>query len=123
MLKEDLYAFRSCIDQYLADKGHYPSSIDDLVDEGYLRRIPVDPMTKSADTWVEIYAEADEEAEEDLMPPDDMGGGPGVIDVRSGAEGVGEDEQAVLRVVSGTAPPKLASRWWRSRWRWLSWRS
>ncbi len=91
VLKEDLYAFRSCIDQYLADKGHYPPSIQDLVDEGYLRRIPVDPMTKSADTWVEIYAEFDDEAEEDLMPPDDLGGGPGVIDVKSGSGGVGED--------------------------------
>jgi len=89
VLKEDLFTFRSCIDQYLADKGHYPSSLQELVDEGYLRFIPVDPITRSADTWIELFAEAEDE--EDLMPQDDEGGGPGVIDVQSGAEGLGLD--------------------------------
>ena len=89
VLKEDLFTIRSCIDQYLADKGHYPTSLQELVDEGYLRFMPVDPITRSADTWIELLAEAEDE--EDLMPPDDEGGGPGVIDVQSGAEGLGLD--------------------------------
>ncbi len=89
VLKEDLYQMRSCIDQYLADKGHYPASLQTLVDDGYLRRIPVDPITKSADTWQVVYAEAEEDT--DLQPPDEEGGGPGIIDVKSGAEGVGLD--------------------------------
>ncbi len=89
VLKEDLYQMRSCIDQYLADKGHYPGALQTLVDDGYLRRIPVDPITKSADTWQVIYAEADKD--QDLQPPDDEGGGPGIIDVKSGAEGTGLD--------------------------------
>ena len=94
VLKEDLFTMRSCIDQYLGDKGHYPSSLQELVDEGYLRRVPVDPMTKSDSSWVEVFAEADDEAEEDLMPPDDEGGGPGIIDIRSGATGLGLDGTA-----------------------------
>ncbi len=89
VLKEDLYQIRSCIDQYLADKGHYPAALQSLVDDGYLRRIPVDPITQSADTWQVIYAEADKD--QDLQPPDDQGGGPGIIDVKSGAEGTGLD--------------------------------
>jgi len=89
VLKEDLFAMRSCIDQYLADRGHYPSSIQELVDEGYLRFIPVDPLTESAETWVEVLAEAEDE--EDLQPTEETGTGPGVIDVHSGSDGVGLD--------------------------------
>ncbi len=89
VLKEDLFTMRSCIDQYLADKGHYPPSLQALVDEGYLRRIPEDPITKSSETWQVILAEAEEDA--DLQPTDEEGGGPGIIDVRSGADGTGLD--------------------------------
>jgi len=89
VLKEDLYQMRSSIDQYLADKGHYPSSLDELVSEGYLRRLPEDPITKSSQTWQVEYASAEEE--EDLQPTDEAGGGPGIIDVHSGAEGTGLD--------------------------------
>jgi general secretion pathway protein G len=85
VLKEDLFTMRSCIDQYLADKGHYPSSLQELVDQGYLRFMPFDPITQSKDTWVEIFADPD--TEEGLEPTDELGGGPGVMDVRSGAEG------------------------------------
>jgi len=92
VLKEDLYAIRSCIDQYLADKGHYPSSMQELVDEGYLRFVPVDPITRSTSTWVEIFV--DPETEDGLEPTDDSGGGPGVIDVRSGADGTALDGSA-----------------------------
>ena len=90
VLKEDLYQMRSSIDQYLADKGHYPGSLEELVSEGYLRRLPEDPITKSSQTWKVDYASAEED--EDLQPTDESGGGgPGIIDVHSGATGNGLD--------------------------------
>ena len=78
VLKEDLYAIRDVIDQYFADKGKYPESLDALVEEGYLRRIPVDPITESAETWQTVQAEATDE---------DTEGAGGIIDVKSGADG------------------------------------
>ena len=48
-LREDLYTFRKMIDQYAADKGKLPQSLDDLKAEGYIHDIPVDPMTEAAD--------------------------------------------------------------------------
>ncbi|HEY6097657.1 MAG TPA: prepilin-type N-terminal cleavage/methylation domain-containing protein, partial [Candidatus Deferrimicrobium sp.] len=51
-LREDLFTMRSTIDQYHGDKGHYPADLQTLVTDGYMRKIPIDPMTKSADTWV-----------------------------------------------------------------------
>ena len=51
ILKKDLFEIRDVIDQYYADKGKYPSSLDTLVSDGYLRKVPVDPITNSADTW------------------------------------------------------------------------
>jgi general secretion pathway protein G len=86
-LKTDLRVFRDVIDQYYGDKGHYPSSLEALVDDGYLRRIPLDPITKSADTWELVYEEIDFDfapAETDLAED----GMPGIMDVRSGADGV-----------------------------------
>ncbi len=53
-LKEDLFVLRDVIDQYRADKGKYPEALKELVTEGYLRQLPVDPFTKSATTWQEI---------------------------------------------------------------------
>src|SRR4030095_1825579 len=57
VLRTDLRTFRDVIDQYYADKGKYPGALDALVEDDYLRLIPVDPMTKSADTWVAVYEE------------------------------------------------------------------
>ncbi|MGB6002121.1 MAG: prepilin-type N-terminal cleavage/methylation domain-containing protein [Thermoanaerobaculia bacterium] len=85
VLKSDLRTFRDIIDQYKADKGTYPPSLEALVDDGYLRAIPMDPITKSTETWVAVVEEADPElefAETDLPE----GGQPGVIDVRSGSD-------------------------------------
>ena len=82
VLKEDLYALRDTIDQYFADKGKYPESLDALVEEGYLRKIPLDPMTKSAETWQVVHAEASDE---------DTEGAGGIIDVKSGADGTALD--------------------------------
>ncbi len=54
VLKTDLFEFRKLIDQYYNDKHKYPGSLRTLVDEGYLRQMPADPMTRSPDTWVEV---------------------------------------------------------------------
>ncbi|MCP2604565.1 type II secretion system GspH family protein [Candidatus Aminicenantes bacterium AH-873-B07] len=77
VLKENLYVMRKVIDEYYTDKGKYPPSLQALVEEGYLRRIPIDPITGSDKTWVIIREELTEENiyKEEL----------GVIDVRSGS--------------------------------------
>jgi general secretion pathway protein G len=81
VLKEDLYILRKLIDQYFSDKGKYPPSLQALVDEGYLRRLPVDPFTGSDQTWEEIR--------EELSPEDIISGREaGVIDVRSGSKDI-----------------------------------
>ena len=77
VLKEDLFRMRDAIDQYYSDKAKYPSSLQDLVSDKYLRSIPVDPFTNSADTWREVPAEPD---------PTNPTVEPGVYDVRSGSE-------------------------------------
>ena len=81
-LKEDLFRMRDAIDQYYADKGKYPSSLDSLVSDGYLRKIPEDPITKSADSWTTVPAEPD---------PNNPSAEPGVYDVKSGAQGTALD--------------------------------
>jgi len=93
VLKEDLYQIRSSIDQYLGDHGEYPPSLQGLVDAGYLRFMPVDPITKSSTSWIEIPV--DVETDEDLQPTGDQeGGGPGIMDVKSGAQGTALDGTA-----------------------------
>ena len=59
VLREDLFRMRDAIDQYYADKNKYPSTLEALVTDGYLRAIPDDPFTKSNTTWQEIPAEPD----------------------------------------------------------------
>jgi general secretion pathway protein G len=56
ILKTDLFRMRDAIDQYYADKGVYPPTLDSLVSEGYLRKLPDDPFTRAAD-WQSIPAE------------------------------------------------------------------
>lgn len=81
VLKEDLYQIRSCIDQHLGDKGMYPGSLESLVEAGYLRFVPTDPITNQA-SWREIPVDAVDA--EDLQPVDDpLGGMQGIQDVRS----------------------------------------
>ena len=53
-LKEDLFVMRDVLDQFRADRGKYPDSLKDLVTVGYIRAVPVDPFTKSSNTWQEI---------------------------------------------------------------------
>ena len=52
VLREDLYNFRSVIDQFHADQGKYPDSIADLKTKNYMREIPIDPFTRSSDSWI-----------------------------------------------------------------------
>lgn len=90
VLKTDLLTFRDVIDQYHADKGYYPVDLEELANEGYLRSIPVDPITKSAETWVPIFEEIDpdhEPAETDVSET----GAPGIFDVRSGSDALSLD--------------------------------
>ena len=82
-LREDLFAMRSVIDQHHGVKGNYPPDLQTLVTDGYLRKIPVDPMTKSADTWVVAYEEAS--AASDAAPDASASTTPGIIDVHSGS--------------------------------------
>jgi len=73
VLKEDLFRFRDVIDQYYADKGKYPASLDALVEDGYLRRVPADPITGAPD-WEVVY---------DQPNPDNPSEIPGIYDVKS----------------------------------------
>ena len=58
VLKEDLHVMRTAIDSYTADKQKAPQSLDDLVQSGYLRSIPVDPFTRGSDTWITDSSDA-----------------------------------------------------------------
>ena len=82
VLKEDLSRLRDAIDQYYADKNMYPSSLDALVSDKYLRAIPVDPFTQSADTWQTTMSELD---------PANPSAQPGIYDVKSGSDRTGMD--------------------------------
>ena len=73
VLMSNLFTMRSVIDQYTYDKEEPPQALDDLVSEGYLREIPIDPFTESSDTWEVIT---------DTGPT----GQSGVWDVRSGSD-------------------------------------
>ena len=80
VLKEDLYQLRDAIGKYYGDKGKYPESLDALASEKYLRKVPIDPITESAATWV-------------VVAPEDPQKG-GVYDVKSGAQGKSGDGSA-----------------------------
>ena len=82
VLKEDLYRMRDAIDQYYADKGKYPTDLNELVSMNYIRRVPVDPITNSAETWQAVQAEPD---------PNNPTAEPGINDVKSGSEAAAID--------------------------------
>ena len=77
VLQENLASMRDSLDKFYADTGKYPDTLEDLISRRYLRKIPVDPMTESAETWVTIA-------------PEDADKG-GVYDVKSGAVGTARD--------------------------------
>jgi len=85
VLRENLFRMREVIDQYKADKGKYPISLQQLVDEGYLRKMPLDPITGRDDTWIEVPETATESAD-----PNDQ---PGIWDIKSGADGISKLDQ------------------------------
>jgi general secretion pathway protein G len=84
VLKEDLHVLRNAIDSYTNDKDKAPQSLDDLVTGGYLKSVPVDPMTHSSDTWVTVM----DDSVQSLDQTD-----PGLSDVHSGSDQVGGDGQ------------------------------
>ena len=77
VLKTDLFDLRDAIDQYYADKGQYPATLEALVADGYIRRIPVDPITNAADTWQTITSDPD---------PNNPTASVGIKDVKSGSD-------------------------------------
>ena len=77
-LRENLFVMRSQISNYFADKGEYPFDLQSLVDEKYLKKIPNDPITRSADTWVVTHSDVGDE--------EDISNEQGIEDVRSGAD-------------------------------------
>jgi general secretion pathway protein G len=83
-LKEDLHVLRDGIDSYTMDKNKAPQSLDDLVQNGYLKSIPEDPMTHSRDTWVTA-------TDDSYSDPDQTE--PGINDVHSGSSETGSDGQ------------------------------
>ncbi len=78
-LKENLFILRDVIDQFYADNTKYPASLTDLVEKGYIRQVPKDPVTGSADTWVLVPA------------TDEQGQAAGIYDVRSGSDRTARD--------------------------------
>jgi general secretion pathway protein G len=84
VLKEDLQTMRAAIDSYTMDKQKAPQSLDDLVQDGYLREIPEDPMTHAKDTWVTDTSEA-------MYSIDETD--PGITDVHSGSQETASDDQ------------------------------
>jgi general secretion pathway protein G len=82
VLKEDLFRMRDAIDQYYADKMQYPSTLDTLVSDGYMRKVPDDPFTMSSSTWQTVPSEPD---------PSNPKAAPGVYDVKSGSEATALD--------------------------------
>ena len=72
-LRQDLSVMRDAIDKFLGDRGHYPAALEELIEARYLRAVPLDPVTKSADTWLLVRSDDPELA--------------GVRDVHSGADG------------------------------------
>ena len=77
VLKEDLFRMRDAIDQYYADKNQYPSTLEALVSDGYMRQVPLDPFTKSNSTWQTVPAEPD---------PSNPTAEPGVYNIHSGSD-------------------------------------
>ncbi len=93
VLKTNLHTLRQVIDMHVGDKGFYPPSLDVLVEEGYLRSVPLDPMTGEREWGTEVEEVGDdfedfEPAETDL---EEGGGEPGIIDVFSLSEDVSLD--------------------------------
>ncbi len=84
VLKEDLHVLRSAIDSYTMDKQKAPQSLDDLIQDGYLKAIPEDPFTRTKDSWVTDTSDAMHSLDQT---------DPGIDDVHSGSQELGSDSQ------------------------------
>ena len=84
VLREDLHVMRTAIDSYTADKEKAPQSLQDLITDGYLKSIPIDPMTHSSDSWVT-------DTSDELSSVDQTD--PGIDNVHSGSQETGSDGQ------------------------------
>ena len=84
VLKEDLHVLREDIDSYTMDKQKAPQSLDDLVQEGYLKEVPQDPMTRAKDSWVTDTSDAMHSLDQTE---------PGIDDIHSGSQELGSDGQ------------------------------
>jgi general secretion pathway protein G len=82
VLREDLHTMRTAIDSYTVDKEKAPQGLDDLVQTGYLKSIPIDPMTSRNDTWMTGQSDT-------LTDINETQGG--IDDVHSGSQGIGFD--------------------------------
>jgi len=83
VLKDDLFTLRKLIDEFTLDKQHAPTSLDELVEAGYLRGgLPVDPFTGSNETW---------RTDEDEVPVNPGQTATGIVDVHSGSDGIALD--------------------------------
>jgi general secretion pathway protein G len=90
VLRADLALMRKAIDDFYADKQRFPSSLQELVDEKYMRAVPVDPITKSTDTWEVIQDQPSLDSGSSTFGSDPFGdpfAGPGIVDVKTTAEG------------------------------------
>ena len=84
VLKEDLHVLRAAIDSYTMDKQKAPQSLEDLIQDGYLKTVPVDPITRSKETWVTETSDAMHSLDQT---------DPGIDDIHSGSSEVGSDVQ------------------------------
>ena len=82
VLKNNLFTMRTLIDEYTYDKQKAPQSLQDLVSEGYLREVPIDPMTGSNSTWHIVMEDASASVSQSE---------PGIFDVKSGSDKIGLD--------------------------------
>jgi general secretion pathway protein G len=82
VLANNLFTLRTVIDQYSYDKGKAPQALQDLVTEGYLQKLPVDPMTGNNQSWKTIMEDASQAVSQSE---------PGIFDVHSGSDKVGLD--------------------------------
>jgi len=79
LLRSNLFTMRTVIDEYTYDKQKAPQTLQDLVSEGYLRQVPIDPITGSSDTWQTVMEDASTSVNQNE---------PGIFDVHSGSDQV-----------------------------------
>lgn len=92
VLRDDLYNFRSVIDQYYADNGKYPDALADLKGKNYLREIPKDPFTGQSGSWVVVAPPPDPSGSGSSSGTGVGGSSPGnVYDVHSGSNLIGSN--------------------------------